>query len=668
MFPLFPSRARTVLTCCPEPNTARVRTWTDRSGAFKVEAEFIGLKEGKIHLHKLNGVKIAVPVTKMAIEDLEYVEAATGVSLEDDKPLSDIKRRSTLRAKERSQRREPEPQAGAKIDKTPDYDWFDFFLAAGVNPQICERYAAAFSRDQMGEEVLPDVDAQLLRTLGLKEGDILRVMKYLDNKFARNKAPADGTNGDAATGEGGLFSGPGGALRNNTRKGRPAPAVQTNDVVDPDAFKPKDAQASKALPADAAATPLASAPARQASSGFDDDAWDVKPSKTPAADAPAPAPPAPAPAPTTAPAPAPAAPAAAPTPAPEAPKPQLTGGMSDLSLLSPALQPAAAPQPAPQPPAPAAPQGPRGADPSFFDKLAAPSPLQAQVTGLTHQRPPVPPQMQTGGAMIAPPPARAASAPGFQQQQPSGFAPPPLQPQMTGYQAPPGQSLQDIRQQQQFIQQQQQQMMPQMTGFPQQGMMPQATGFQPQPGFMNTQPTGFQQQPSYQQALNNGQMNGSPFADPNPRYQTIGPAPVQPQPTGFGMQPQPTGYPMQPQQTGLPQPLQPQRTGFVPQSAFGQHVTGMNGYGPQQPQNTAIPPMPPMPTGFGQQNLQQFGGVSQLQPQPTGLAPLQPLVPQKTGPPPPVRFGVQPANRLTAQPTGRRANLANASAQNPFGF
>jgi hypothetical protein len=56
-----------------------------------------------------------------------------------------------------------------------------------------------------------------------------------------------------------------------------------------------------------------------------------------------------------------------------------------------------------------------------------------------------------------------------------------------------------------------------------------------------------------------------------------------------------------------------------------------------------MPPMPSMPTA-------------------------QPLVPQKTGPPPPVRFGVQPAaKKLTPQPTGR-ANLAKATPQNPFGF
>lgn len=620
------------------------------------------MKDGKIHLHKLNGVKIAVPVSKMAIEDLEYVEKATGVSLDDDKPLSDIKRRNTQRSKDKPQQRS-EAQAGARVEPVSGYDWFDFFLAAGCNPQICERYAHAFSRDQIGEEILPDVDAQLLRTLGLKEGDILRVMKYLDNKFQRNKGE---TNGET-NGEGGLFSGPGGALRNNTRKGRPAPAVQTNDVVDADAFKQKSEE--KALPAEATATPLTTAPTRPQISGFDDDAWNVKPSNTPVAEAAA--------APASAP-----APVAAPTPAPEPPKPlppQLTGGLAELSILTPSLQPTPAPQAAPMSAPAQPPQAPQGADPSFFDKLAAPATLQSQQTGMGRQRPQAPPQMQTGNLMIAGPP-RAASAPGFQQQQPSGFAPPPLQPQMTGYQAPPGQSLNDIRQQQQYAQQAGT-MMPQMTGFPQQqqqqqpyGMMPQQTGFgqQQQSGYMLPQPTGFQPQPGYQQALQQGQMTGSPFADPNPRGFT-------PQQTGFPqnpMQPQQTGFGMQPQQTGLPQPLQPQRTGFVPQSQFGQHVTGMN------PQNTSgyqngIPPLPPMPTGFqqpgfGQQNTNQFAGIvpqptGYQQPQQTGFA--QPLVPQKTGPPPPIRFGVQPgANKLTAQPTGRRANLANATADNPFGF
>ena len=114
-------------------------------------------------------MKIAVPVPKMSVEDLEYVEQATGISLDDDKPLSDIKRRSTQRAKENlTQQR---PTSGITVQQGPTYDWFDFFLQCGVNPQICERYAQAFTRDQMGEENIPDISEKLLRTLGVKEGD-----------------------------------------------------------------------------------------------------------------------------------------------------------------------------------------------------------------------------------------------------------------------------------------------------------------------------------------------------------------------------------------------------------------------------------------------------------------------------------------------------------------
>ena len=134
----------------------------------------------------------------MALEDIEYVEAVTGQSLDDDKPLSEIKRRSTQSGKGRDRRKESqsEPSAakpGASVEQQkpppkegPEYDWFDFFLKAGVSPYQCERYAHNFSKDSMDENILSDISPSVLRTLGLKEGDILRVMKYLDVKFSRN--------------------------------------------------------------------------------------------------------------------------------------------------------------------------------------------------------------------------------------------------------------------------------------------------------------------------------------------------------------------------------------------------------------------------------------------------------------------------------------------------
>lgn len=672
-----------------KPKMDRVRTWTDRSGTFKVEAEFIGLRDGKIHLHKMNGVKIAVPVNKMAVEDLEYVERATGKSLDDEKPLADIKRKNTQKKKEAERTaastngaRSAGAGAGASVQPQENaYDWFDFFLQCGVNPQICERYANAFNRDQMGPEVLPDVNEQLLRTLGLKEGDILRVMKFLDAKYNRQRtasaaAPTSPTAPDEDKIEpanGGLFSGPGGALRNNTRKGRPAPAVQTNDVVDEGAFKQKSQspQAARAPPAEA----------RQATGGgFDDDAWDVKPARTQQTAAPpaaaAPAPPVEPPAPV------------------QPPQPKLNDDLSMLALpLQPqptAVQQLSQPAALPQQQAPAQalaqspppPHQPQGADQAIFDKIAA---LKPQPTAAPRQRP-VPPAIQGQAASLAPPP-RAASAPGFQpQQQGGGFGPPPLQPQLTGYQQPMQtgyqQPMQTGYQQQpqvngfqqgyggfqqpqppqptglQAMQQNFPALQPQPTGMafqpqssfgqvaqgqlyggpPQMGQQPTGYGQPQQTGFQQPQPTGYEQ-PTYQQQIVNGTQTGSPFADP-PRQ------PFQPMSSGF-----------QPTPSGLSNSFSPQQTGFQPQQqqpSFNiSQATGLNGY--TLPQQQAAPQLPP----------QQTGGVFGPS-QPAGLAaPAAPLVAQRTGPAPPIRFGVPAgAKPLVAQPTGR-ANLAKASKYRP---
>ncbi|CEI65169.1 unnamed protein product [Fusarium venenatum] len=589
-----------------KPDSSKVRTWTDRSRSFSVEAQFLGLKDGKIHLHKMNGVKIAVPITKMSREDLEYVENFTGISLEDDKPLADVKRARSAEKKspERS------PTAGATIDKDPksDYDWFQFFLSCEVAVGLCERYAQAFVKDSMDESVLPDVDATSLRTLGIREGDIIKVMRTLDAKYGRNRGGKRGA-ADAADGEGGLFSGPGGALRNNTRKGRPAPAVQTSDVVDASAFSrgdsSKNGEDGAKSPSPASPSNKNSEPRQAASTGFDDDAWNVKPSKQQSPQPPAETSQKP-----------------APEPAPASPlPPALTGSMQELSLLSTPLEPTRtepAPAPAPAPAPPQAPvisaqptsSAPTGATPSFFTSVA-----QAR------QRP-TPPQASSGGSLVPPPPQRPLSAP--LSAQPSGFAPPPMMPQMTGalqgQVALPGQSLSDLTQarlQQQYtaqMQQQQplQQMQPSMTGFPGQqvpGQMPFQTG----PGqFMQPMMTGMQGQNQFM--------------------------PMQAQPTGF--------------QQSFP----------ATQSMYGAPTGGINSYLPPalEPQRTGMPGLLPQATGMS--NMGNMGGMNNA---PT----LQPLQPQQTGPAPPVRFGVtNDAKKLAPQATGRRANLSQATPQNPFGF
>ncbi|EGD85713.1 hypothetical protein H112_06629 [Trichophyton rubrum D6] len=598
-----------------KPNPAKTRKWTDRSGTFTVVAEFIGLADGKMHLHKQNGVKIAVPVSKMSIEDLEYVEKVTGESLDEDKPLSDIRRRSQL-GNERK-------VVGASVKKEPEYDWFDFFLRAGVGPHQCERYASNFTKDSMDESVIPDITSDVLRTLGLKEGDIIRVMKYVDEKYkrkakgGRNVTFADGEEEPAS---GGLFSGPGGALRNNTRKGRPAPAAQASDVVDPKAFAPKD----KSAPADGKDKE------KDGPAGFEDDAWEVKtPSKAAASTAPSSAP-------TTA-----------------ASQPALTGAMADLSLLQTPLEPTkTAPAPTTKPAEPAITQPPAtqappatqpqkpGANPQFFTQLGQPQmqaiapqmtgyvqpQLQPQQTAMPPRQRPQPPATAVGqGFLTPPPPPRPLSAP---NNPPNSFITQPLQPQLTGipstapHIAPPGHSLAELNQQR-F---QQQQLVSQPTGFPSQ--VPAMTG---QFGPQMPQQQSFMSSP---QQFMGGQQQ--PFQTTSPVQQQTFPA-LAPQPTGYPQFGQPQQQQPPPLPTGsinsvLPPPLQPQRT-------------GANGFG--VPPTSFTPSPPPIPQ------------------QPAAA----PLLPQKTGPAPPVRFGVHKdtPKKIMPQPTGK-ANLAQATPSNPFGF
>lgn len=620
-----------------KPDTSKVRTWTDHSGSFKVDAQFLGVADGKIHLHKVNGVKIAVPVAKMSQTDLDYVEKVTNEPIDENIPVADL-----IKMKRRNQ---DSGRAGASIDttrqgaqqnKVPDYDWFDFFLSAGVGPHQCERYAQAMAKDSMDESILPDIKMETLRTLGLKEGDALKVMKYLDQRFARNRI-----NGEAGDAAGGLFTGPGGALKDNTRR-RPEANRTNADTVDPDAFQ---TEATK-TPADAQPTPLATAPTPQAKNGFDDDAWTPKPSRQTAT-------------PTAAPAPAPA-----PAPAVQPP----SENVQALSLLDQPLVPTPAPpRPASQPqvsqtaqsppPAPQQQNTQTGATPALFQQVG--SALLSQQS--TRQRPQAPQQTLTTPNFLAPPP-RPTSAP--QNVQQNQFSVSPLQPQLTGvpanaHPAPPGQSLDELT-----AQRMQQYLRPQQTGY-------YSPGVPTQPGFQMQQP-GFPQPPFGQmpQPYLNGNAVGSPFADPR----------MQPQPTGIGQFPQP-GQQQGGINSALPPALVPQRTGFPnapptmqlnnfnqfqpPQNNFQQ--VGLQpqptGFTPAfQPQATGFqPPGQTQPTGFGQSNGFGANNLPPVPPIPQQTTPA-PLMPQKTGPAPDIKFGTNPAaKRLQPQPTGRRANLAQAS-------
>ncbi|KAL8883724.1 MAG: hypothetical protein Q9192_007023 [Flavoplaca navasiana] len=74
-------------------------------------------------------------------------------------------------------------------------------------------------------------------------------------------------------------------------------------------------------------------------------------------------------------------------------------------------------------------------------------------------------------------------------------------------------------------------------------------------------------------------------------------------------------------------------------------------------------------SGFQNQSFGSAQPAPPLPPIPQQHQAAAPLIAQKTGPAPPVSFGAAPAaNALKPQPTGKRANLSQATPQNPFGF
>ncbi|KAJ3495894.1 hypothetical protein NLJ89_g10561 [Agrocybe chaxingu] len=159
----------------PPPDQTRV--WHDRSGQFRVEAAFLGFNNGKLRLHKVNGVIVEVPSEKMSLDDMRYVEKlldkqkrpsnAPRVS-DDDIPLA--------LAKPHTHKVPSPPKKASQID------WFDFFLSAGCDLDDCTRYAASFERDKIDEAILGDITEGTMRSLGLREGDIIRVKKAIEKR------------------------------------------------------------------------------------------------------------------------------------------------------------------------------------------------------------------------------------------------------------------------------------------------------------------------------------------------------------------------------------------------------------------------------------------------------------------------------------------------------
>lgn len=454
----------------------------------------------------------------MSVEDIRYVERlkkrksssspGTGVRAsndDDDQPLA-LKRRADTK------KREPIPPQ----KKGPRTDWFEFFLSAGCDVDDCTRYAHSFERDKIDESLLPDITESTMRSLGLREGDIIRVNKIIQQKYAMPQTlPSDHPASDEelairlqeeesakkpVSPAPNLFAGPGGVLKNNTqRRGRPQPSKSLlPSTVHLDAIgtaseqikRPGSPLVRTGSPATASPVhpPQRSSSAMATVSGFDDDAWTNRPGLKPPASNPTPLASVPPPRASS----VPPAPQAAATPPPAAPTQEGTAaGTSSLAKTTEAdvfvqlarlsqLNTNRAVPPSPTHPATSVPSPPVvSPPPSYNNGLgmgSSPAPvgqhLQNQYSGVL----PLPQQNGPQGP-YAPVPANQ----GLLQ---------PLIPTQTGFNSfvptrPPLSPFQPQSQpaQPSFLQ-------TQVTGFPgsSQAITSQPTGFPPGP--MLTRPTG----------------------------------------------------------------------------------------------------------------------------------------------------------------------------------
>ncbi|KAI8341915.1 hypothetical protein BC941DRAFT_369299 [Chlamydoabsidia padenii] len=160
-----------------KPDPAKVRTWTDRTGAFKVEAQFVACNNGKIRLHKINGVKIDVPVQKMCTDDLHYIEQETGARLLEDKtdniPLAHLTNNSN--------------------NDDGGFTWFDYFTKINIPSKNGLQYAAAFQQEGLGEKDIDHLTHRKMKSLGMTEKHVQRLQRYLETQVA--EPPSDDEDG-----------------------------------------------------------------------------------------------------------------------------------------------------------------------------------------------------------------------------------------------------------------------------------------------------------------------------------------------------------------------------------------------------------------------------------------------------------------------------------------
>ncbi|OLY81821.1 Actin cytoskeleton-regulatory complex protein SLA1, partial [Smittium mucronatum] len=160
----------------PDKPIQGLRTWTDLSGSFSIEARFLYLNDGMLaFLVKSNGVEVQIPFDKLSSKDQEYINR----QLAETNP--------------------PVPVAISsrpwKMRNNHNFDWFDFLtLKAGINADKALRYDTSFTAEGLDEESMSELvdekENSTLKSLGVNDSDIdviiISFKKHLKIPFVDN--------------------------------------------------------------------------------------------------------------------------------------------------------------------------------------------------------------------------------------------------------------------------------------------------------------------------------------------------------------------------------------------------------------------------------------------------------------------------------------------------
>ncbi|KNE56540.1 hypothetical protein AMAG_02340 [Allomyces macrogynus ATCC 38327] len=175
------------------PDPTKVRIWLDTSGQHRTEAAFVDFVDGKVKLHKTNGARIDVPIAALCTDGQVLAYKLKGI------PPPSTLVPSAVTAPTSA----PKPSSvgtplamGGGNSLYGGFDWLPFLTSCGVDPQDAHTYAAHFAAEKLDASFLPELTRDILKGLGVKEGDILRIQKRITTT---NKTQVQQREADLAT-------------------------------------------------------------------------------------------------------------------------------------------------------------------------------------------------------------------------------------------------------------------------------------------------------------------------------------------------------------------------------------------------------------------------------------------------------------------------------------